>query len=95
MSNSETFSCKFKGGPSVTVRFDIEALERGKDIKDVAEFQWSGTPSRKIIPDYVRWMHTVMSQIAKRTGKRILYAYPGGSEGMAYVYEPDGTFKKG
>ena len=96
MRSVETYSCKFSDDSNVTVSFDMEAMKVAKNPTTILKFEWDGKPNRKAIVEYVTWMHTVMSQIAKRISKSILYVYPtgNGSECVMYSYEKDGTFKK-
>jgi hypothetical protein len=92
----ETFSCGFSDNSRVTVSFDIEVLKVSSNPVTDLYFEWETKPSPKVIPEYIRWMHTIMSQVAKRTNQRILYIYPSskGSGMESYSYEKDGSYKR-
>jgi len=48
------------------------------------------------MPEYIAWMHTVMSTLAQRLGRVINYCYPSkvpGEDPVFYMYKPDGSYQ--
>ena len=95
VSDNATFHGKFRGC-SVVVTADYAAFRRTQDISQCISQQWRGTPTPRIVPDYIAWMHTVMCEIAQRVNERIFYAYAAGGAGGAkyFYYHPDGTYEE-
>ena len=80
----------------MTVRVKYSSLEKGKGINEVLTFEWDGKPTAKILPQYIAWMHTVLSQVAQRINKKILYAFPAtdGRRFQYFGYHPDGRHER-
>ena len=84
---TRTFQHRFKGDITATMTVD-DNYEPG--TTHILSIEWSRKPEKRIIPEYVRWVHTVNELIATQTGKRIMHIFPlGGNEFQAWVYEPN------
>lgn len=91
MNNRHTFHGKFKGGISVTVIFDEDEFRKSREIPNALTAEWTGEPSKKTVPSYIVWMHTVMQSIAEIIDDKVCYSYPGN---QVWIYFPDGTRKR-
>lgn len=99
MLDKETFQAAFGGGASVTVQVDYTALQKAIGTTSQLnwiEAKWTGQPTPETIPQYVAWMHTVMSQVAKRVQQDIMYGYPGRTlnQPRYFVYRADGSYEE-
>lgn len=92
MRDKNTFHGTF-GKTFVTISVDYAALENGADVAQCLRAEWKGEKNPAVIPQYVEWMHTVLSHVAKRVNKKILHAYPPyqGHGPVFHVYHADGT----
>ena len=88
------FTCRFSDGSSVSFSVDLEHLSRALDE------QVSSIPpppvKKELMPEYIAWMHTVMSTLAQRLGRVINYCYPSkvpGEDPVFYMYKPDGSYQ--
>jgi hypothetical protein len=84
-----TFQHRFKGGVTVTLSYDID--ETTPDKLSLAKCQWSKKPSERIIPEYLRWKHSVCERLAEISGSKIIDIVKTklGVDGWeTWVYEP-------
>ena len=89
--SAETFFCQFSDGTSFSSSVDLDQLHRTLDAPVTSV---SPPPVKKhLIPEYINWMHSVMSTLATRTGRSIVYAYPSEvpDESLCIMYKPDGS----
>jgi hypothetical protein len=87
-----TFQHRFRGGVVATMTVD-PAFTPG--AVHVVCCEWSRRPKPRVIPEYVRWVHTINELIATETGKKILhiFTFPG-NRFEAWVYEPNKPAQK-
>ena len=89
----ETFNCRFSDGTSVSFAINLKTLRRAIDSSIASIPQ---PPVKKeLLPEYINWMHTVMSTLARRLGRSIPYCYPSTppEEPVFYLYRPDGSYE--
>jgi hypothetical protein len=59
-------------------------------IAHIVRCEWSRKPKPRVIPEYVRWVHTINELIAAETGKRSLHIFMLSGDRLAlWVYEPN------
>lgn len=93
MNDILTFHCDFGGDVSVTLTFDVALYRETRDQNIAQKMEWTGKPTRKIIPRYIEWNHTVNAEIAKTVNAKILYVVQRGpkqTDWEKWVYYPDG-----
>ena len=84
---TRTFQHRFKGGTTATMTVDDNYAPGTTNSLRV---EWSRKPKERIIPDYMRWVHTVNELIAAETGQKIMHIFPlPGNEVQVWVYEPN------
>ena len=96
MADQETFCAAFPGGISVAIKIDFTILKKSGGSVNCFDTKWEGQPTPQIIPQYIAWMHTVMSGVAKRVNKPIGYVYPGtrSLKSQNFIYFPDGRYEE-
>jgi hypothetical protein len=94
MPDKATFHAAFEGA-AVTATIDYARFKQGAQVADIIQTQWEGQPTPKIFPQYKAWMHTVMSQVAKRVNQQVFYTYlpAQGDRLQHFLYRPDGTYE--
>jgi hypothetical protein len=82
-----TFQHRFKGGFVATMTVDPDFT---LGTAHIVRCEWSRRPKPNVLPEYLRWVHTVNELIATETGKKILhiFTFPG-NRFEAWVYEPN------
>jgi hypothetical protein len=83
---TRTFQHRFKGGITATMTVDDNYAPGATHSLRV---EWSRRPTERIIPEYMRWCHTVNELIASETGQKIMHIFPTGKEVQVWVYEPN------
>src|SRR5229473_921836 len=103
MADPLKFRCRFDGKFLVYVTFDIDAYNRGEIAGNQPTIVHEGRPTEELLPTYKLWMHSVLSAIAKRIDKKILYVFPitlkpnrktPSANVEAWVYYPDGKYQR-
>jgi hypothetical protein len=90
----DTFACAFSDGSAVRAQIDLWSFDERTDLAGLVHLQWNQTPDREIIPEYLRWVHGVMSHLAQRAQKRIIYLFNHGEPGPVYDYQADGRYQR-
>lgn len=87
----------------VYVTFDMDAYRRGEIPSNQPTVLCDGKPTDVILPAYKAWMHSVMSEIAKRIDEEIVYSLPitlepnrntPASNSEVWIYYPDGNYER-
>lgn len=87
-----TFQHKFKGGVTATMTVDDQFAPGSSHIRSI---EWSATPKQNIIPEYMRWVHSVNEFMATKIGGRILHVFQlPGDRFESWAYEPNKPAKK-
>jgi hypothetical protein len=73
-----TFMHDFGGGIRCQVSIDINHPHGSKD------FMWDGKPTRAVIPEYRKWMHTVNQKIADGIEGKVLWILHSGKRRWEY-----------
>ena len=94
MSDIATFHAAFEKA-SVTIKVDYSRFQNGGHVTDILDIQWSNSPAPEVIPQYINWMHTVMSEVAQSINDKIFYAYPAapGGQNQYFTYFADGSYE--
>ncbi|MCP5524928.1 MAG: hypothetical protein H7A46_25665 [Verrucomicrobiales bacterium] len=58
-----TYKHTFRNGVKATATFRLDPPS--------FDVEWEGKTSRALIPEYCRWRHSILEDIARRTGQRI------------------------
>lgn len=90
----DTFDCAFSDGSAVRVQIDLWSLGERPNLAALVHPQWNCPPERQIIPEYLRWIHGVMSHLARRAQSRIIYLFHHGEPGPVYDYRADGRYQR-
>lgn len=84
---TRTFHHRFKGGIIATLTFEINDLHSGEVTPKRCE--WSRQPSKRIIPEYHRWQHTVYESLANDAQAEVThFIQVGPAQWECWVYEP-------
>jgi hypothetical protein len=82
-----TFQHRFKGGITATMTVDSDYAA---GTTHIISCEWSRRPKPNVLPEYVRWVHTINELIATETGKKILHIFTLSENRFeAWVYEPN------
>jgi hypothetical protein len=82
-----TFQHRFKGGATATMTMDDDYAPGTSHILSI---EWSRKPKPRVVPEYVRWVHTVNERMATETGKKIMHVFMlPGNQIQSWVYEPN------
>jgi hypothetical protein len=89
------FTCSFGNGATVTIYVNLSQFQRRKNVQDVIHAEWSGSVRPELVSQYVAFMHSVVSFVAKETKSKILYAYPPplGGQPLYFIYHPNGSYE--
>ena len=81
-----TFQHRFKGGITATMTVDDNYTPGTTHILAI---EWSRKPKARIIPEYMRWCHSINELIATEVGTKIMHVFQLPKETQAWVYEPN------
>jgi hypothetical protein len=90
MDKTLKFHCDFGNGTAVTINVDLGACRHSRqDI--VQKVEWEGNPAEEIFPQYLEWMHTVNTEIAKAIDRKYTYIFHSRRmDEEIWMYYPDG-----
>ena len=90
----ETFTCRFSDGTTICFTINL------KNLQHILDTNFTSVPKppvkKHLLPEYINWMHTVMSTLARHLGRAVPYCYPSGNPDLPlfYVYRPDGSYEE-
>jgi hypothetical protein len=73
---------------------EVDVLDRSPlpGEQHILKVLWSNTPKPKHIPEYIRWMHLVSDQYAKKFSARIMHVFQlsnSTDDWQFWTYSPD------
>jgi hypothetical protein len=85
--NVQQFIHRFRNGVTVTLTYDIDSFLPGETSHCRAE--WSGKPNKRMLPEYLRWKHSVCDKLAVLINGRVMDVMQVAPQCWeAWVHEP-------
>ena len=68
--NIKQFTHRFSNGAVVTLSYDLDTHQPGQVGQ--LKTEWSQHPTKRMVPEYLRWKHGVCDQLATLLGGRLM-----------------------